>query len=294
VFPGAAIALQPLFREKGLLFVAFVLSVLQIPFVLICFPRPMPGLQVALSDANPLDASSTRSSTGAANPLVLTHACGDICKALRWIFRKRLAATVVWISIALVGAADSSNLMLFLGKGGLGWAPAQVNVVMGSIGFFGVVISLGLVPCMSKFVSKGFLVFISTWCTVGHCLVYGLFTSVLALTGLGFLGSLTYAAVPTLLAYMDKENDSGLPQGVLVGAFCGLKSFAVIMGPPVLAGCLQAFKDGEPICYFIPGKNSAGTGFIVMAICMGPACLASVRLLLQGRREKALHPSAAQ
>jgi len=281
VFPGMAIALQPALGEQGLLFLGFILSVVQLPFVVMFFPRGMPQPQAA-AIADPFDTTSTPSSTGA---LASRGAFGDICKALRWIFRERMAATVVWMSIAFVGAADSSNIMLFLGTG-LHWTPTQVNVVVGSIGFFGALLSLVIVPWISQYVSKSFLVFISTLATIGHCLTYGLLTSVVAITALGFLGAATYAAFPPLLAYMDKENDSGLPHGVLVGAFCGLKSLATILGPPVLAACLQADKDGDKICYFMPGTNWAGSGFVLCAVLMVPAVLASIRLLLQGRQEK--------
>lgn len=284
VFPISAIALKPVLGEQGLVLFAFCFSLIQIPFVLLCFPPKTPTQQVALAGSPPL-TDPIAEPAAPADSVVSEGARKDICKALGWIFRERLAATVVWLSISFVGAADSSNIMLFLEKG-LGFTTSQVNMVVGSIGLFGVVVSLGLIPWMSKFVSKGFLVCVSTVSTVFHCLTYGFLTNVMEITALGFFGAATFAAIPPLLGYMNKDNNSGVSHGVLLGAFCGLKNLAVILGPPVLAGCLQAEQDGHAICYFIPLQNWAGSGFAVCSILMVPALIASMFLLVEGREEK--------
>jgi len=277
--PGLAIGLKPVIGENGLLLSAFVLACLQFPFVMIFFPRSLPRPQVALA-ADPVESAAAGSGVSLGS-----GALSDIGKALRWIFTQRTAVVVVWISINFVGAADSSNIALFL-TSSLHFDESKVNVIIGATGFFGLIVSLFLVPWMANCMSKGSIVFISALSTVGHCLVYGILTTIGPLTALSFLGSITYAGMPALLGYMDADNSAGISQGVLLGTFSGLKSIAALAGPPLLAACLQAYKDGHAICYIVPIRNFVGSGFVVCALVMVPGVIASCRLLQQGSREK--------
>lgn len=274
-FPMLAIYLKQHLGDMEIIGVATAISLLQIPFVIACFPRERPVTDGPAAQLIQADRESP--------PIGIT-AVKDIRAAIGWILRNRMAVSIVWLSLQFTGAADSTSIALFLTKG-RHFSSATLNRVLGSMGFAGCIINLILVPWLTTRVSKGAVVFIGMLCTVAHVLIYAFFSTPAYLIGFGFIGSLMFASVPALISYMPLDSNSGVSQGVLVGVFMAMKAPANILGPPFLGACLQAELGKHNICYVIPGAPSfVGSGFLVLAFVMLPAVGASLYLLLQERR----------
>lgn len=263
----------PLTDIQLVLFAA-VVGALPIPMLIFCSPQAGQPEQ-ALPAPRDVNRNNARSSS----------VMKDVCAALRWLFRERLAVIIVWICINFYAAADSSNIMLYLVKG-LKFDEAEANGVLSSIGIFGCIITFFVVPGLSKIISRGSIIFVGVICSLGHCLVYGLVTSASIITALGFLGSMSYSCIPTLLSYTKGADVRGCSHGTALGTFNGVASIAKIVGPPLLAVCLQSFLDHRGLCFVNGLPNFVGSGFVVVSTALIPALLASICLVIQEWRAR--------
>lgn len=266
--------------DPQLLLFATVVALVQLPVVLLLFPSDR---QVRAPVALTAEAEHNEQNSAARSSIFK-----DVRLALRWIFRKRFAAAVIWISINFYAAADSNNILLFLNSG-LHFHHDEINTVLSTLGMYGCLITFVVVPALSGCAPRSSIVAVGVLCSVGHSLVYGLATAPPVIISMGFLGSMSFCCIPTLLTYMKTTEDAAASQGALVGTFYGISSVAKMLGPPLLAVCLQSFLDHRGLCYIHRVRNFVGAGFVVLAVSLVPAVFASVCLVWEDCRASRLN-----
>jgi MFS family permease len=147
------------------------------------------------------------------------------------------------------------------------------------LGLFGFIITLFVVPFLTNFAPRSSIILVGVLCSIGHSLVYGLATSASVITSLAFLGSMSYACIPTLLSYMKGSDADDSSHGTKLGAFNAIASVSKTVGPPLLALCLQSYLDHRGLCYIDPIHNFVGAGFVVLSVSLVPAIVASILLM---------------
>lgn len=287
--------------DMSLVLLGVVVALVQILVVFFLFPsdrqRHTPlniALNLAEEPAEESEPSHSNPTEEPARSATDRGAFKDISGALRFIMRERVMVTIVWIAINFYAAADSSNIMLYLSSG-LKFNKDQVNSVLASLGLYGALITFVIVPVVSRFVPRSAIVFLGVICSIGHSLVYGLATTPAVIIPTGFLGAMSFACIPTLLSYMKATDSADASQGALLGTFYGISSIAKMLGPPILAICLQSFLDDRGMCYIDHVPNFVGAGFVVLAASLLPAVFASLAMVWQEgcRPEKNSLKSAA-